>query len=303
MSKLLETFSEERKCNYKNERYSVRDNGSILRYTPGGEKSRPLDNHWTFGTVRPEKGYPFIGQHEVHRIVATAFLGNPPTPQHVVDHIDTNRQNNRPDNLRWVTRLENIILNDITRAKLEALCHCSIDKILADMSILHNIYLTPNFEWMRAVSQDEASRSLESWRKWSIEIKKRKFNEYIASQRQKQNESYRKYGNYPLEPKTISLEEYNNNLEIGRLFYETTYSEGKANYIIADFNYNRESEEITVATKYNSGVKSYYVTKISIKNKQFDYDTSSYFDPSGVERDMALSRGEKWEGFVFDDYC
>jgi hypothetical protein len=59
-----------------------------------------------------------IGNHVVHQIVASAFHGPRPSKDHVVDHIDTNRQNNRPDNLRWVTRLENILLNPITCARI-----------------------------------------------------------------------------------------------------------------------------------------------------------------------------------------
>ena len=50
--------------------------------------------------------------------MATAFHGEPPTKEHVVDHIDTNKQNNRPENLRWVTRLENILLNPITAKRI-----------------------------------------------------------------------------------------------------------------------------------------------------------------------------------------
>lgn len=54
----------------------------------------------------------------VYVAVAKLFLPNPENkPQ--VDHIDTNRHNNRVDNLRWVTNKENM-LNPTTRR------HCSL---------------------------------------------------------------------------------------------------------------------------------------------------------------------------------
>ena len=49
----------------------------------------------------------------VHKLVAFAFLGKPPTPYGrgqgctIIDHIDEDKLNPRADNLRWVTRLEN----------------------------------------------------------------------------------------------------------------------------------------------------------------------------------------------------
>ena len=43
----------------------------------------------------------------VHRLVAEAFIPNPNSkPQ--VDHIDRNRKNNKVDNLRWCSLLENM---------------------------------------------------------------------------------------------------------------------------------------------------------------------------------------------------
>lgn len=69
-------------------------------------------------------GYPMvtltqrIGRKEpiyvcVHKLVALAFLGPPPTPYGrskgctMVDHIDEDKTNCNASNLRWVTRLEN----------------------------------------------------------------------------------------------------------------------------------------------------------------------------------------------------
>jgi len=107
-----------------------------------------------------------IGSARIHRIVAMAFHGEPPTSQHVVDHIDTNRQNNRPENLRWVTRFENILLNPITCKKIELLCSCPIEEVLKDISILQKQSLPPEISWMRTVSQKEADESLECWLNW-----------------------------------------------------------------------------------------------------------------------------------------
>ena len=43
---------------------------------------------------------------KVHRLVASAFCDNPRSLNEV-DHIDTDKTNNRADNLRWVTHKEN----------------------------------------------------------------------------------------------------------------------------------------------------------------------------------------------------
>lgn len=108
---LLNEYAKIRECLYKNERYSVRDNGAVFRHAREGKRLRKDDNVWTFGKPNKTVGYMEIAGQRVHRIVAYAFLGEPPTLQHVVDHIDTNRRNNRPENLHWVTRLENVLNN------------------------------------------------------------------------------------------------------------------------------------------------------------------------------------------------
>ena len=144
----IDDFKEEKDCIYKDELYSVRDNGAIMRHHREGVRKRKSDDKWTFGNLNVTTGYLDYCGERVHRIVATAFHGAAPSDQHVVDHIDTNRQNNRPENLRWLTRLENILCNEITRKKVELICG-SIEAFLNDPSLLYG-YETEdkNFLWM-----------------------------------------------------------------------------------------------------------------------------------------------------------
>ena len=165
----VDEYNETKDCIYKGEHYSVRDNGAVMRHPREGKRLRKVDNVWTFGKPNEKTGYMEIAGQRVHRIVAFAFLGDPPTEQHVVDHIDTNRRNNRPENLRWLTRLENALNNPITRARIENLCG-SIEVFLADPSVLRgHEKIDPNFNWMRTVSLEEARESLERLTNWAKE--------------------------------------------------------------------------------------------------------------------------------------
>jgi len=159
MENLLEAYNGIQECRYKNEHYSVRDNGAVLRHAPNKKRTRPTDNKWTFGKPNIKTGYLEIASVRIHRIVATAFHGEPPTKEHVVDHIDTNKQNNRPDNLRWVTRLENVLLNPITVKRIEIACGCSVEEFLSDPSKFRNKFQDPNYDWMCTVNVLEAQAS------------------------------------------------------------------------------------------------------------------------------------------------
>ena len=119
---IINVFSDEKVCEHKGRRYYVRDNGAVYRQCQNDGKLRKWDEEWTFGKFNPNTGYMLIGQERVHRIVCTAYHGEPVGERNVAEHIDTNQCNNRPENLRWVTKLENTLLNPITQAKIELIC-------------------------------------------------------------------------------------------------------------------------------------------------------------------------------------
>lgn len=197
MYSILNDYDEIKECLYKGEHYYVRDNGAVLRRARDGKRIRKYDDMWTFGKPNESTGYMEIGSERVHRIVAFAFLGEPPTTQHIVDHIDTNRRNNRPQNLRWLTKLENVLNNPITRKKIEYLCG-SVEAFVNDPSIIQEfIEDNPNYGWMRTVTAEEAKASYERLSKWAETREDKKYSgetigEWIYT-------PYEKIGNRPIE--------------------------------------------------------------------------------------------------------
>ena len=144
----INDFKEEKSCTYKDREYLVRDNGAVLRKPKEDGRANKCDNVWMFGTVNTQKGYLDIAGVAVHRIVAYAYLGEPPTKDYIVDHIDTNRQNNRPSNLRWITKLENVVLNEASRKKIEYKIGASIFEFLerdTRYDMIANILNTENY--------------------------------------------------------------------------------------------------------------------------------------------------------------
>lgn len=267
----LENFKQESECIYKNERYSVRDNGAVLRYPLDGKRPRPTDNNWTFGKLNSKTGYLEIASVRIHRIVATAFHSEPPTKEHVVDHIDTNKQNNRPDNLRWVTRLENILLNPITARRIEIICG-SVEAFLADPSKFRDKFPDPNYEWMCAVSAEEAKISLErmlSWANSHEPLKGGSLGEWIFNREIFQTSSViqpnyimsktpnaaqriifpnDKPNEYPCTPQAFEgnpLKAYYNSLKEGASFFRNHNGE----YIVVKSIFSKDRQALCVMTK------------------------------------------------------
>lgn len=88
-----------------------RSDGQILRQY--GKFLKEGDKNWTSGSLDKRTGYKQISiknkHHRVHVLIAEAFLGFPPNsyPEYMCDHINRIRDDNRPENLRWVTPKEN----------------------------------------------------------------------------------------------------------------------------------------------------------------------------------------------------
>lgn len=165
----INNFKVEVSCEYKGEIYSVRDNGAIMRHPKKGCRIRPLDNKWTFGTKNENNGYMFFASNiRVHQVVASAFWGHKKSEGMVVDHKDTNRCNNRAENLHWVTKLENVLNNPITRRRIINICG-SIAAFLDNPALLRESTADHNFTWMRTVSEEEAAKCKSNLERWSNE--------------------------------------------------------------------------------------------------------------------------------------
>ncbi len=323
-------FCQERKCVYKDEKYSVRDNGSVLRHCRDGKRQRPTDNQWTFGKPNEKTGYMEIASVRIHRIVATAFHGEPPTKEHVVDHIDTNKQNNRPENLRWVTKLENVLLNPITAKRIALICG-SVEAFLADPSKFRDKFQEPNYEWMCTVSAEEAQISLKRMLAWATSDKQPSggslgewiFNRTItqtypittipeepdtvpsltlgAAQR-----NWRTPTEFPCTPQVSedsSLIAYAENIKVGEVFCRNEYSTSLA--VSSGFSEDKQSLYVmTESSKKEEAIKSYALAKVTYEDGVFVHSGRTFFSKEGAEKRLTLAQGLEWTGGdSIDDYC
>ena len=163
----INDFKEERICNYRGRKYHVRDNGAVYRRCLDDGIVRIGDEEWTIGKPNSQNGYLYHGKAAVHRIVCTAFHGEPEGDRNIVDHIDTNKWNNRPDNLRWVTRMENITNNPITMAIIEVKFG-SFDSFVEYLAQKTKQKAeSTDFSSFRPVTPEEGEAYLEHWEEWS----------------------------------------------------------------------------------------------------------------------------------------
>lgn len=316
MSESLNLFQIEKTCEYRGETYRVRDNGALYRCRRLNSKKRPLDEKWTFGSPNKKTGYMTISSEVVHRIVATAFHGPQPSKKHVVDHIDTNRKNNRPENLRWLTRLENLLLNPITLNRI-LYKYGSIDNFLRAPSEPYYGDLTTNFDWMRTVTKEEAENARNNLLKWGRAGKIPRggqLGDWIFSQQntsrqnphnhntllqsltpnalQKNWKTPCEFPNCPEKATASSILLYSNHLTKGQTFSINQYQAST----VEEAGINQENNTLVVITKM-SNIKPFGVAKVYIEGSHFVHEQlGSFFQLDGAQKEFTLALGLKWDG-------
>lgn len=90
--------------------YEVSNLGNVRSYYRSGH-TRAFETPRAITPVIGSHGYPVVNLRGkvfcVHHLVCTAFYGDAPAG-HEVGHGDGSRTNNEANNLRWVTRAENV---------------------------------------------------------------------------------------------------------------------------------------------------------------------------------------------------
>lgn len=300
-TELLDQFEQELEVEYRGEIYRVRDNGSVCRQRKPGKQKRPLDDIWTFGVPNASKGYMHVGTECVHRIIATAFHGGQPSEKHIVDHIDTNRRNNRIENLRWITRLENILLNPITLRRI-IIAYGSLDEFFKNPGAAVDSESIWNFEWMRTVTKEEAQESRHNLLQWAESdqiprggvlgewvYRARRPKEPVVedvpdiqsltpSAIQRNWETPTEFLHCPDEISPEALSEYAARLKFGTVFARNSFGESKI--VIAE---ERSGHLSVLCNLSENPIKEWALTRVTAEKEKFVHENvRSYFTLQGA---------------------
>jgi hypothetical protein len=240
----------------------------------------------------------------------------------VVDHIDTNRHNNRAENLRWVTRLENILLNAITLARIE-FAYGSLDAFFANPGAK----TISKWEWMRTVTKEEAEQSLVRLRKWAEEGKAPKggtLGDWLFRPQGRAipepepepldrpsltpgaiQRKWRTPTEFPLCPSPVTervLEEYLKRLEVGAVFSLNQYGESTV------FEADKASDgSLSVVCRTASGIKDWSRARVFVEAGRVVHESGgTFFTREGAMKQHLLALGVEFDEAAYesiDDYA
>ncbi len=300
----LDQFDREVDVEYRGEVYHARDNGAVCRQVKPDQRKRRLDDVWTFGHPSASNGYMRVAYEVVHRIVATAFHGEQPSEKHIVDHIDTNRRNNRAENLRWITRLDNLLLNPITLRRI-VIAYGSLDEFFKNPGAARDAGSISSFEWMKTVSKEEAQESRNRLLTWADsgqipkggqlgdwvyggqrpeepvveEIPDKQSLTPMAMQR-----NWKMPSEFPMCPDGIGSEplcEYANSLEFGTVFSRNSFGESLT--VVAE-----QGDELlsVLCSLTGNPIKEWALTRVTVEEGKFFHESiSTYFRLQGAMKE------------------
>ena len=240
---------------YQGEQYLVRDNGAICRQPRVDQENRKYDGVWIIGRQCRTSGYMRFNGQVVHKIVATAFHGEQPSTGHVVDHIDTNRRNNRAENLRWVTRLENLTSNPKTLRSINKKWG-SVEAMLNDPNRKEVVEPLRNRSWMPQFS-------LESL-----------ITDSLTPLAKQQN--WKTPNAFPLCPEIDSIHplwEYFSLLQRGAIFSHNKFGEN----VVEAAELSNDGSFISVVTKIIDGIKDYGMVTITFERGHYIHMANGVF--------------------------
>lgn len=325
---MVDDYTEVRECDYKDEHYSVRDNGAVMRHLREGKRVRKDDGIWTFGNKNAQ-GYMMIGTHRVHIIVAFAFYGPQDSKEYVVDHKDTNRCNNRIDNLQWVTNLENVLNNPITRKKIILRCG-SIEAFLQNPKLLQEGDVPQDISWMRTVTEAEAKVSKERLQAWAESDKVPIGNSlgewifdqtssnlievpYIMSLTPRAGQIKFFYDDKPIEYPATPQDECDNPLQVyaealkENMVFSRSHG-GKREYLVHKFDMSSDGQSLVVMTKTgyvwrSAGDNDSYEVRITeLNNNEYSEDDLSFAINKVCFRDNLYIHERISDGFMPKEY-
>lgn len=283
----IDSFKREVSVIFRGEHYLVRDNGSVCRVRDPSKSRRRLDGIWTLGSQCKTSGYRRTAGLLVHHIVATAFHGEQPSPAHVVDHLDTNRRNNRAENLRWVTRLENLASNPKTLRRIEQKWG-SIEKMLQDPNRAEKAEPLSNRSWMPQDLAEQAYEipDIESFTPGAIQ------------------RNWKTRSAFPLCPEKATgqpLLEYLEHLSEGSIFSHNKYGESEVEMAAL----SEDGLTLSVVTRLSNGIKGWGLVKVTLESWKFVHSAhGTFFSLEGAEKRHCTLVGKVWDrGETFDDFC
>lgn len=245
------------------------------------------------------------------------------------------RCNNRPDNLRWLTRLENALNNPATRKKITYLCGGDIQKFIDNPSCLRDLTGTnQDVMWMRTVSREEARNAYHRVIQWAQEknttpsakgsmgewiytpapAKYNALPEDVETQFDETDNliksltpnAMQRNWNTPTEfplcpsaPGNAPLHTYLDKLEKGAIVTKNKYS----THFIDDFALCN-SNTLTIRAHADDGMKKYSTITITFENGTYVHEGRTFFEERGAQKALTLAQGLEWTGKDgINDYC